>query len=100
MVENVFCHTHKQFHPSHVTVPIQITVSRADFTRTSVTLQSNSIPTKYLLSAPKEVLKSKIFSNVQHTVNFKLYLPDCTSYVVGEICTVYLYVMLSNFVLY
>ena len=54
--EIVFCHTHKQFNLSHVT--IQIAVTRADFTRTSVTVpsvtgQSNSIPTNFLLSAPK-----------------------------------------------
>ena len=47
--EIVFCHTHKQFHLSHVTVA----VTRADFTRMSVTDpsfmgQSNSIPTKIL----------------------------------------------------
>ena len=39
---------------------MQIAVTRADFTRTSVivpsiTRQSNLIPTKFLLSAPKEV---------------------------------------------
>ena len=54
--EIAFCHTHKQFHISHVTV--------ADFTRTtvtdpSVTRQSNSIPTNFFLSAPKEVFTLK-----------------------------------------
>ena len=44
--------------------PIKIAVTRADFTRTSVTNpsvagQSNSIPTNFLLSAPKEVFTSK-----------------------------------------
>ena len=45
-------------------LPIQIAVTRADFTRTSATdpsvsRQSNSIPTKFLLSVSKEVLASK-----------------------------------------
>ena len=51
IVENVFRHTHGQFHLSYVT----IAVTRADFTRTSVTGQSNLIPTKFLISARKEV---------------------------------------------
>ena len=65
IVENVFCHTHKQLRLSHVTVADPVAVTRADFTRTSVTLpsdtgQSNySIPTEFLLSAPKEVFISK-----------------------------------------
>ena len=56
-----FCHTHKQFHLSHV---IQIAVTQANFTQTSVTdpsvSQSNSMPTKFLLSAPIEVFTSII----------------------------------------
>ena len=61
--EIVFCHTHKHFHLSHVTVAVQIAVTRADFIRTSVTVprvmrQCNSIPTKFLLSGRK-VLTSK-----------------------------------------
>ena len=44
--------------------PTQIAVTQADFTRTSVTDpsvtgQSNLIPTKFLLSVPKEVNTSK-----------------------------------------
>ena len=60
--EIVFCHTHKQFHLSHVTVadPDSSDSSpRTNVTDPSVTRQSNSIPTKYLLSAPKEVFTSK-----------------------------------------
>ena len=56
IVEIVFCHTHKQFHLSDVTVADP---DSSDFTRTGVTGQSNSIPTKFLLNAPKEVLTSK-----------------------------------------
>ena len=39
---------------------IQIAITRADFARTSVTLQSNSISTQFLLIVPKEVFTSKI----------------------------------------
>ena len=58
--EIVFCHTHKQLHLSHVTVVDSDSMTRADFTRTSVTdpsvtRQSNSMPTTYLLGALKEV---------------------------------------------
>ena len=52
ITENVSCHTHEQFQ-------IQIAVTRADFTRTSVTPQSNTTPTIFLLSAPEEVFTSK-----------------------------------------
>ena len=60
--EIIFCHTHKQ-----------IAVTRADFTRTSVTVpsvtrQSNSRATEFVLSAPKEVFISK---------NFKLKFIQC-----------------------
>ena len=56
--------------------PIQIAVGRADFTQTSVTDpivtgQSNSIPTKLLLSAPKEVFTSKNY--LQHERVLHLY---------------------------
>ena len=62
--EIVFCHTHKLFYLSHVTVAIQIAVTRANFTRTSVTdqsitRQSNLVPTKFLLNASEEVFTSK-----------------------------------------
>ena len=58
MVENVFCHTHKQFHRmllSHVTVtdPDSSDSSRTSVTAPIVTRLSNSVPTKFLLSAPK-----------------------------------------------
>ena len=55
--EIVFCHTHKQFHLSHVTVADP---DRSDSSRlySNVTGQSNSIPTKVLLRAPKEVFTS------------------------------------------
>ena len=64
----VFCHTHKQFHLSHVMASIQIAVTRADFTRTSVTdpsvtRQCNSMSTKFLLSMPKEVFTPKKFES-------------------------------------
>ena len=39
----------------YVSAYISRAVTRADFTRTSVTGQSNSIPIKFLHSAPKEV---------------------------------------------
>ena len=68
--EIVFCHTHKQFHLSHVMVADPVT--RDDFTRTSVTCQSNSNPTKCLISVPKEVFTSKMpISNLErHKTNF------------------------------
>ena len=58
--EIVFCHTHKQFHPSHVTVadPDSSDSSRLypnERYSSGVTRQSNSILIKFLLSAPKEV---------------------------------------------
>ena len=54
----------QQFYLSHVTVTDPDAVTRADFTRTSVTVpsvtrQSNSILTKFLLGAPKEIFTSK-----------------------------------------
>ena len=65
IVENVFCHTHKQFHRillSHVTVadPDSSDSSRLyPNTEPRVTSKSNSIPTKVLLSTHKEVFTSK-----------------------------------------
>ena len=56
VVENVFCHTHKQFHLSHVTVADP---DSSDSSRTSVAGQSNSILTKFLLCGPKEVFSSR-----------------------------------------
>ena len=60
IVEIVSCHTHKQFHPSHVTVadPDSSDSSRLysnERTVPSFMRQSNSIPTKRLLSEHKEV---------------------------------------------
>ena len=62
IAENIFCHTHKQFHRMLLSqwLVIQMAVTRADFARTSVTdpsvtRESNSIPTQFLPSAPKEV---------------------------------------------
>ena len=65
--EIVFCRSHKQFQLMQRS-PIEIAVTRADFTRTrvidpSVTRESNSISTKFLLSAPKEVFTSKNIIN-------------------------------------
>ena len=65
IVDNVFCHTHKHFHPSHVTVADPDSSDSSRLTRTSVrdpsvTGQSNSISTTFLLSASKEVFTSKI----------------------------------------
>ena len=68
IVENVFCHNNfiECCYLMQLSL-IQIAVTRADFTRTSVTdpsvtTQCNSISTKFLLSAPKEVFTSKINS--------------------------------------
>ena len=62
--EIVFCHTHKNFHPSHVTFvdPDSSDSNRLypkSVTDPSVVRQSNSIPTKFMLSTPKEVFTSK-----------------------------------------
>ena len=59
----IFCHN-QQFHLSHVTVadPDSSYSNRLypnEFTDTSVTRQSNSTTTKFLLSAPKEVFTSR-----------------------------------------
>ena len=62
--EIVFCHTHKQFHLSRVEVadPDSSDLSRLypNERYSSERYASNSIPTKCLLSAPKEVFTSKI----------------------------------------
>ena len=65
--EIVFCNTHKQ-HLSHVTVvdPDSSDFTRTSFTDLSVTRQSNSIPTTFLLSTPKEVFTSKIIYHVTY----------------------------------
>ena len=60
IVENVFVILINNFIYLMYLLPIQIAVTRADFTRTSVTdpsvtRHSNSIPTKFLLSAFKEL---------------------------------------------
>ena len=49
-------------------------MNRADFTRTSVTGQSNSILIKFLLSAPKEVFTSKIvgYFLTEWCINFQI----------------------------
>ena len=65
IIEIVFCHTHKQFHLSHVTLADPDSSNSCDFTRTSVTepsvsSQSNSKPTKVLLSARKKFSLKKI----------------------------------------
>ena len=65
MGEIVFCHTHKQFHLSHITVadPDSSDSNRLypnEITVPSVMRQSNSITVKCLISAPKEVFISKI----------------------------------------
>ena len=70
IVENIFCHTLKQFNRivlSHVTVtdPDSSDSSRLypnerQATDPSVTCQSNSIPTKFLLSASKEISLQKV----------------------------------------
>ena len=64
IVENVFCHTHKQFHLSHVTAADSDSSDSSrlypnERYRPEHTGQSNSIPTKFLLSALKEVFTSK-----------------------------------------
>ena len=48
---------------------IQIAVTRADIARTSVKHQPNSIPTKFLLTAPKEVFTSKLTNPLHGLLN-------------------------------
>ena len=62
-------------------------MTRADFTRTtvtdpSITGQSNSMPTKCLLSTPKEVFTSKIY--------FKPYAISYTSWMLTNILTLFM----------
>ena len=58
IVENVFCHTHKQFHLSHVTVADP---DSSDSSRLYPNEHHyNSILAKFLLSVPKEVFNSII----------------------------------------
>ena len=57
---------------------IQIAVTRANFTRTSVTdpsvtRHSNSMPTKVLLGAPKEVITT---ISIYFTINLILKIPN------------------------
>jgi hypothetical protein len=57
IVDIVFCHTHKQFHPSHATVA---DLDSSDSNRLYPPDEFNSIPTEFLLSAPREASTSKI----------------------------------------
>ena len=75
VVENVFCHTHKEFHRmllSHLTVADPDS-SESSRLYPSVTRHSNSIATKFLLSAPKEVFTSKIRSGNNRICRSNIY---------------------------
>ena len=66
IVENVVCHTHKQFHLSHVTVadPDSSDSSRLHPNERYWSLKLNTH--KFLLSAPKEVFTSINFAKAEY----------------------------------